>query len=159
MKSHIVLIYRSCKRKYFSKGTGQTAILLIIGRRFARRIGRQLSPKLRDLLSKLSLDRSLVDHRPDGGNLGSREFIEDVFGKRDPASIDPQTQEVAFRGAIECKAGGKTRRFADQQLNLELQIRDVCEVLTSIARYPDSRSSRPLCLTWSSTYWPSSSQA
>lgn len=82
-----------------------------------------------DLPGKLSLDGGLVDDRPDRGNLGELELIEDVLRKRDYPPVDVQPEELPLWRALEGEAGSDERGRAGQKLNIEVEVGDVLEIL------------------------------
>jgi hypothetical protein len=89
---------------------------------------------------KLRFDRYLVDNRPYRFDLPLVELVEHVFCKRDFASVDLKPDETSSWRAIESEAACDARRLTDQELNVEIKVRDFTKIPLqhfAITRQPD----------------------
>ena len=80
------------------------------------------------MASKLSLDRRLIDHRPNLHDSFVPEPVEDVLGEDDPPAVYREAKKQTLRPAVEPKPARDMRRFADHQLDREPKIRDLLEI-------------------------------
>jgi len=89
---------------------------------------------------KLRFDRYLIDNRPYRFDLPPVELVEHVFCKGDFASVDLKPDETTSWRAIESEAARDATRLTDQELNVEIKVRDFTKIPLqhfAIARQPD----------------------
>src|ERR1700722_6576247 len=78
--------------------------------------------------SKLSFDRRFVDHRPDLRDSFVAELIEDVLRENDPPAVHWETEKEALGPAVEAEPARDMGRIADQEFDVELEVRDLFEI-------------------------------
>src|SRR4051812_45048176 len=108
---------------------------------------------------QLRFNRGLVDHGPHLIDLPIPELIEHVFGEDDAPAVDVDAEKFSLRPAVEAEPACDGGRIRHQQLNVEIEVRDLCKVPLqhrAIARQTDLRS---LYDTASPTNRPSLSQS
>jgi hypothetical protein len=79
-------------------------------------------------MSKVRFDRPLVDHRPDLRNSLVAKLIEDVLGEDDPSAVHRQAKKQTLGPAVESEPARDMGRFADHELDVELEVRDLGEI-------------------------------
>jgi hypothetical protein len=76
-----------------------------------------------------ALDRRLVDHRPDLANARVAKLVKDVFGERYPSPVYGQAQKPPLGRAVEPETARDVGRVGDQQVDVEMKVRNRGEVL------------------------------
>jgi hypothetical protein len=78
--------------------------------------------------SELRFDRRLVDHRPDFRDSFAPELIEDILGEDDPSAVHREIEKEALGPAVEAEPARDMGRIADQEFDVELEVRDLFEI-------------------------------
>ena len=89
---------------------------------------------------ELSFDRRLVDDRPYLLDLAFPKFVENILGEANSPPVDLEAQERSLRHAIEAQPARNIRWVGNQQLDLEMKVRNLRKVLLkhlAIARQSD----------------------
>ena len=77
---------------------------------------------------ELSLDRGLVDDRPNLLDPLVAKLIEHVFRERDALPVDGKAEQEACRRAVEAKAARDARRLGNQQADIEMEVWNGAEI-------------------------------
>jgi hypothetical protein len=88
----------------------------------------QARGKARAFASQLGFDRRLVDDRPDLTDLAGAKPVENVLGEPHSPAVDRQAEEQALRRAVEAQPARDMGRLGDQELDVEMKVRDFLKV-------------------------------
>jgi hypothetical protein len=78
--------------------------------------------------SKLRLDRRPVDDRPDLGDPAALEPVDHVLREDHPPAVHRQTEKQTLGPAVELETACHIGRFADQEFDVELKVRNLLEI-------------------------------
>src|ERR1700730_8976140 len=77
---------------------------------------------------KLSFDSCLIYNRPYLPNLVSPKLIEYIFSKGNSFPVYKESKELALWRTIEFEPASYIRRIGDQQLNVEIKVRNFTKI-------------------------------
>ena len=77
---------------------------------------------------KLSFDGCLIDHRPNLNDLFAAKFVNHILGKGNSLTVYMQAKEIPRRRAVELYPARDVRWIGNQDLNVEIKVRNFIEV-------------------------------